>query len=176
MTDEERRDEVTQLALENRARIWGFVMALCKDPARTQVIFGETYLVICDQWENYEPGSDFLDWVLTIVRFEYLKSLPPDEQQQVASEADVLEQAIKSAESSSLPLAMRYNALRQCMPGLDSRARKAVELRYDRHMPTDEVARKLDLSVPAYYLLMARVRNALHKCVVEKTGLVESES
>jgi RNA polymerase sigma-70 factor (ECF subfamily) len=163
---EDTRREVMRLALEHRSRLWGFLMGLTKDPRRAEDLFQNTYLVICEKWEQYRPGTNFLAWARQIARFEFLASVDPDRRPFVTAEMEVLESAMEAAakedETSSAP----REALARCLQEMpEARARRALDLRYGEGRPGHSVANDLGISLNALYTLLSRVRKALQECV-----------
>jgi RNA polymerase sigma-70 factor (ECF subfamily) len=163
MTDARR--EVMRLALEHRASLWGFLMGLAKDPHRAEDLFQNTYLILCEKWEQYEPGTNFAAWARQIARFEFLASVDPDRRKFVTAEMEVLEAAMKAVEEER-PASDRRDALQRCLESLpDARGRRAIELRYGESWSAGKVARDLGVTMNALYTLLSRVRKALQECV-----------
>jgi RNA polymerase sigma-70 factor (ECF subfamily) len=164
---EDRRREVMRLALEHRSRLWGFLMGLTKDPRRAEDLFQNTYLVICEKWEQFQPGTNFLAWARQIARFEFLASVDPGRRPFVTAEMEVLESALEAAarEDDGTSSAPR-EALSRCLEELpEARARRALDLRYGEGRPGPSVAGELGISLNALYTLLSRVRKALQDCV-----------
>ncbi len=159
-----------RLALEHRSRLWGFLMGLSKDPLKAEDLFQNTYLVICEKWGQFEPGSNFLAWARQIARFEYLASVDPGRRPFVIAEMEVLEAALRAAEAEEDgPPAERRDALRRCLEGMPrNRGRRALELRYAEGLPGEDVARALGVSLNALYTLLSRVRKTLQDCVTRR--------
>jgi RNA polymerase sigma-70 factor (ECF subfamily) len=162
-----RRREVMRLALEHRAALWGFLVGLTKDPRRAEDLFQNTYLVLCEKWADFSPGTNFLAWARQIARFEFLASVDPGRRPYVTAEMDVLEAALDAAaRRAASPPSERKEALRACLDRLpDARGRRALELRYGESLPGDDVARALGVSCNALYTLLSRVRKSLQDCV-----------
>jgi RNA polymerase sigma-70 factor (ECF subfamily) len=173
---EDRRREVMRLALEHRSRLWGFLMGLAKDPVRAEDLFQNTYLVICEKWKQFQPGSNFLAWARQIARFEYLASVDPERRPYVIAEMEVLEAALQAVEDEEEgPPVERRDALRLCLDGLPrNRARRALELRYAEGLAGEDVARELGVSLNALYTLLSRVRKALQDCVAQRLRAEEA--
>lgn len=165
MPNEDRRRDVLRLALEYRAEIWAFLMALAKDPNRAEDLFQNTHLIICEKWEQYRPGTNFLAWARAIARFEFLASVDPARKPYVTVEAEVIESAMEAAQERPDALADKREALRECMNKLNEKSRQALALRYEQGFPCAEVARQLRLSSNALYVMLSRVRQALLECV-----------
>ena len=77
MRKDNRRDNVMRLAIEHRSQIWAFLMGLMKDPVRVEDLLQNTYVVICEKWQEYRVGTNFLAWALRIARYEFLISVDP---------------------------------------------------------------------------------------------------
>jgi RNA polymerase sigma-70 factor (ECF subfamily) len=166
MSADDRRREVMRLALEHRCSLWAFLMGLAKDPQKAEDLFQNTYLVVCEKWEQYAPGTNFLAWARQIARFEYLASVDPERRRTVTAEMDVLETALSLSAQSALPPSSRREALQACLDALpEARGRRALELRYGQGLPGERVAGELGVSLNALYTLLSRVRRILHDCV-----------
>ncbi|MBN1674986.1 MAG: sigma-70 family RNA polymerase sigma factor [Kiritimatiellae bacterium] len=175
--DLQRQTEVMRLALENRARIWGYIVGLAKNPEKAEDIFQSTYLIIGRKWQDYEPGTTFIAWALRIARYEFLKSVEPRRNRYVVVEAEILEEALQAAdEGRQETLSEKYDALRHCMRKLERRAVQAMTLRYEERLSCEEVARRLRMSLNAFYSLLSRVRQVLRGCVESRLRAGESLS
>ena len=176
MTDTgEGRRAVLRLALEHRAQIWGFLVGLTKDPARAEDLFQNTYMILCEKWDEYRPSSNFLAWARQIARFEFLASVDPDRRPFVTAEMEVLESAMQAAGSGSPEPSFRRDALRRCLDQMpEARGRRVLELRYGEGLPGDEVARQLGLSLNALYTLLSRVRRILQECIERRLKTEEA--
>jgi RNA polymerase sigma-70 factor (ECF subfamily) len=170
MDDELQRQQVTRLALQHRSELWAYLMGLAKDPHRAEDLFQNTHLVICQKWRQYRPGTNFLAWARQIARYEFLASVDPARHSLVTVEADLLESALAAA--SPVPVTQR-EALRTCLEKLPSRGRRVIELRYGEAVRGQEAARRLALSVNAFYTYLSRLRQMLHDCVKRQLSVSE---
>jgi RNA polymerase sigma-70 factor (ECF subfamily) len=170
----DQRSEVMRLALENRARIWGYLMGLAKNPERAEDLFQSTYLVICDKWRSYSPDTNFLAWALRIARYEFLASVDPARRGYVTVEAEVLESAVEAAGTSPESASARREALKSCLKELPDKSRSAVELRYGRGQACNSIATRLGMSMTALYSLLSRVRKALQDCAERRLRLEDA--
>jgi RNA polymerase sigma-70 factor, ECF subfamily len=175
-TDRNRR-EVMRLALEHRARLWGFLMGMTKDPLKAEDLFQNTYLVLCEKWEQYAPGTNFLAWARQIARYEFLASVDPERRPFVTAEMDVLESAMCATEAAVESPSSRREALRRCLDSLpEARGRRALELRYGEGLAGGRVAQEMGISLNALYTLLSRVRRALQECVQRRLQVDEAGS
>jgi RNA polymerase sigma-70 factor (ECF subfamily) len=161
-----QREEVMRLALEHRSSIWGFLMGLAKNPQQAEDLFQSTYLVICEKWTQFQPGTNFVAWARQIARYEFLASVDPQRRPFVTAEMDVLESALAaSADRGSDREADRREALRECLRQMPARGQRALTLRYGKGLGGDGVAQRMNLSLNALYTLLSRVRRLLLDCM-----------
>lgn len=171
------RRVVMKLALEHRAQLWGFLVGLTKDPARAEDLFQNTYLILCEKWDQYRPGTNFLGWARQIARFEFLASVDPERRPFVTAEMDVLEAAMRAAESEGEPASARREALRRCLAQMpEARGRRVLELRYGEGLPGEKVAAQVGLSLNALYTLLSRVRRLLQDCIERRVRAEEARA
>jgi RNA polymerase sigma-70 factor, ECF subfamily len=175
MEDVKRR-EVMRLAIEHRTAIWGYLMGLTKNPHKAEDLFQNTYLVVCEKWQQYQHGTNFVAWALKIARYEFLASVDPARRSFVTVEAEVLENALGSAAEPSEAMAEKREALRKCIETLQTKSRKAFVLRYGDSLSCPRVAEKMGLTLNALYTLLSRVRQALQECVERRIRLEEAKS
>ncbi len=166
--DDPHRREVMRLAMEHRAQLWGMLMGLSKDPLKAEDLFQNTYLVICEKWEQFQPGTSFLAWARAIARFEFLASVDPARRRMVTAEAEVLEAALAAVEQDTNALSAEREALNRCLSALSNRGRSALELRYGDGLDCGQVATRLGLSQGALYVLLTRTRQALQFCIEKR--------
>ena len=172
---EENRRAVMKLALEHRAQLWGFLVGLTKNPARAEDLFQNTYLILCEKWEQYRPRTNFLAWARQIARFEFLASVDPERRPFVTAEMDVLESALRAVESEGGAPSSRREALRRCLDQMpQARGRRVLELRYGEGLAGEKVAEQLGLSLNALYTLLSRVRRILQDCIERRVRAEEA--
>ena len=168
------RNDVLQLALAHRTRLWGYLLGLTKDARAAEDLFQETWLIVCEKWEQFRPGTSFMAWACTIARFQFLASVDPQRRRHVLVESAVLEQALAEAPAGDDGLADRRAALRACLTTLRGRARQAVSLVYVEDHGHEGAAERLGLSLNALYTLLSRVRQNLRTCIERRLRQTEA--
>ena len=134
-----------------------------------------TYLILCEKWAQYQPGTNFLAWSRQIARFEFLASVDPGRRDYVTAEMDILESALRAAESHGTPPSSRREALRRCLDQMpQAKGRRVLELRYGEGLPGEKVAEQLGLSLNALYTLLSRVRRVLQECIERRVRAEEA--
>jgi RNA polymerase sigma-70 factor (ECF subfamily) len=174
--NQDHKEQVQRLFLENIGLIRGFVFALVRDRDRTKDIFQDVFMIATRKADQFQLGSNFLAWVRAIVRFRVL-----EEQRQFAKRAgshleldsDLMEALAETSLEIDDSYEARRRALAYCLEKVASRSREILHLRFlDGFSPT-EIARKLSWSVNAVRVALSRVRRAVFKCAVQQ--LVSNE-
>ena len=174
-SSEDNRRAVMKLALEHRAQLWGFLVGLTKDPAQAEDLFQNTYLILCEKWEQYRPGTNFLAWARQIARFEFLASVDPDRRPFVTAEMEVLESALHAVEREGGAPSSRREALRRCLDQMpQAKGRRVLELRYGEGLAGEKDAQQVGLSLNALYTMLSRVRRVLQDCVERRVRTEEA--
>jgi len=172
---DDKRRAVMKLALEHRAQLWGFLVGLTKNPSRAEDLFQNTYLILCEKWEQYRPETNFLAWARQIARYEFLASVDPERRPFVTAEMEVLESALRAAESQGGAPSTRCEALRRCLDQMpQARGRRVLELRYGEGLAGEKIAAQLGLSVNALYTMLSRVRRILQECIERRLRAEEA--
>ena len=120
-------------------------------------------------WEkrnDFEAGTNFKAWVLTIARYEvlnYRKQQARDARLRFSDEMEVtLAQEIAELDDDLLE---RQEALRKCLSRLSSENRDLLFLRYGSRETLPEFAARMSRSVGGLKVKLHRLRTSLAKCI-----------
>jgi RNA polymerase sigma-70 factor (ECF subfamily) len=169
----DHRQHVMQQALVYRTRIQAYLLGLTRRPAIAEDLFQDTFLVICERWEQFQPGTDFLAWALTIARFKYLASIDPKRHRERRM-AEVFADACAAKPIEEASENERLAQLDRCVGKLPARARVLIDLRYRDGLDVPAVARQVGMSINALSTMMSRVRKQLRECI-ERHGVVSGD-
>ena len=115
---------------------------------------------------DFEPGTNFRAWAMTIARFEVLNYRKQQARDARLKFSDELEYTI-AAEVAELDddLLQRHSALRQCLGELKPESRELLMMRYSSQEPLAEFAARIGRSVGGVKVTLCRLRSALSECV-----------
>ncbi len=160
-------------AIKPRDQILAFLLGMTRDIHRAEDLLQNTYVVICEKWEDYRPGTNFLAWAFQIARFKFLQSIDPSKRQTVTLEAEALEASIQTVEDPPEMLSQQREALRECLSQIEHRSKQAMEMHYQAGVSCKEIAKRLNMSLIAFYKLLSRVRIQLQECAQRRIELEE---
>ncbi len=154
-----------RLFLANDRRIYGFILALVPHRADADDLMQETGAVLWRKFAEFEPGTDFAAWAMSIARFEVLRLRRAQGQMRVRFDDDLLGTLADDLTEMSPTIDRRAEALRQCLSKLPPRHRDLIRLRYEQGSTTQEVSSRVGQTVAAVYKMLNRIHSGLLECV-----------
>jgi RNA polymerase sigma-70 factor (ECF subfamily) len=162
MTQNPGRDAVLREFVKHRSNLFAFILSVVRDFAFAEEVLQEVAVVVCDQWEDFRPGTNFGAWAARIARNKVFNLNRTSRRELLLSPEAIqgIERAAEEqAESSSL------DAVRNCLEGVADRAREVLSLRYREGLSGAEIARRTRSTVTAVHMALSRARTALSRCV-----------
>lgn len=149
--------------------VWKVAAAMLRDYAATENLVQQTFVNAFFKLDQFHAGADFGVWIKAIarnaVREELRKRSTSDEH--LRHYHDLLAARLNEDASPPDP---RVEALRNCRKRLAPLAARAVELRYEKGRPFDEIARELNRTIDATRQLLNRIRLTLRDCMERKAS------
>ena len=127
------------LVRKHQNSVYATVARMLNNGPETEDIAQQVFIRIWKGAGNYEPSARFTTWMFTILRNLVFNEVRRQKRKPTTS-ADAVDAAIAA---------------------LPEKARLAVQLRRFENMPYEEIARALDMTVPATKSLLFRARNML---------------
>ena len=173
--ENERRDEVLKLFLNNNSMLSAYAYVLVEDWEIVQEALQEAALYMCHHWKKFTPGTNFGAWARTVTKMRCREIITREKRERLKADAlrRDLEECIPSEnwDRHSADAAHRKAALARCMEKLPDRYRQLLKLRYlDGHrvkVVAELVKRK---SIDSVYMALSRARRWLRECVERELG------
>jgi len=163
----EGREEVVRQFMKHRASLFAFALAVVRDFQFAEDILQEVAVVVCEQYSDFRPGTNFSAWARQITRNKiYSMSRATQRNIALTPEAmDCFEQAANLTEGDD---AESIDALRHCLRKLGDKARQIVTLRYHDGLDCSAVAQRLQSTAPAIHMALSRIRGRLADCITSR--------
>ncbi len=158
------REEFARLFSRNARRIYGFIMTLVFNHHDAEEVFQNTNVVLWNKFADFQPGSNFFAWASRIAYYEVLSLMKQQRRSRTFSD-EALELLAHEAVAVSDQSAERYEALEECLAGLDPPDRELLQERYYYQRPPKQIAASQSKSVHAVYRALSRIHNVLLNCV-----------
>lgn len=150
-----------------------YIAASIRDYQAAEDLLQEVALSACKDFARYDANRPFLAWVLSIARFRIIDHLRKHRRDKLVFAVDTLEELEGASVEIQDEMNDRKAALHQCMKKLQPRGRRALEMRYQRNLSTDDIASQLGVTANAVFILLHRVRHALGQCIDRVSGKAE---
>ncbi len=169
----DRNKRLMLLMTQHQRRIFSYIYALVPDRHDAEDILQETSLVICEKFERFEAGTDFVAWACQIAYWEVRRARQKFARSKVVFDDEVLEAVARTADALSAETNLRHEALAHCLQKLHPRDRELVLTRYEPGSGVEHAALRSGRTLEAAYKALGRIRKLLFDCVTHR--LAEEE-
>jgi RNA polymerase sigma-70 factor (ECF subfamily) len=175
LSEAESRKRLMALMTRHQRRIFSYIYTLVPRRPDADDILQETSLVICEKFEEFEEGTDFVAWACQIAYWRVRYARQKFARAKVFFNQDVLDAVAKTATDMTDELDERHEALSECLQKLNPRDRQFLLTRYEPGCGVADAARQSGRSLAAAYKALSRIRKLLFDCVthqLEERGAV----
>lgn len=161
----ERRKQLVALITQHQRRIFAYIYTLVPDRYDAEDLLQETSVVICEKFDEFREGTDFVAWACQIAYWRIRYSRQKFARSKVVYQQDLVDALAQTAAAMREELDERHEALAHCLQKLPSRDRDLVLTRYEPGSGVPEAAKRSGRSLEAAYKALARIRKLLFDCV-----------
>lgn len=162
MAAEAGRDAILREFVRHRSSLFALVLSLVRDFNLAEEVLQEVAVVVCDQWSDFKPDTNFVAWAMRIARYKIF-NLTRVARREILLAPEALEEVERAAAADTRP--GWIEALQKCMEGLEGRAGDILVLRYREGLSGQEIAHRLKITVTTVYMALSRARTAVARCV-----------
>ena len=126
-------------------------------------VLQETALVLWRKFGLYDPEKSFTSWALGVAHFELRHSQRAQARTPLVLDEKTSELLARRTESP-VPEG-RQDQLERCLSKLDTRAREALSLYYEKDLSTRQIAEMYRGTVNMVRILLFRARQAVARCM-----------
>ena len=146
-------------------RLFGFLFKRLADREQAREVLQLTNLVLCRKAENYELGTNFNAWSMTVANYEVLayRKTQVRERLVFTDEVDAMigpEEDEKSPDQSD-----RLAQLSHCLKGMSSKNRELLDWRYQGERSLEKIAEEIGSMIGAVKVKLHRLRRQLLDCI-----------
>lgn len=159
------RKRLMALMTRHQRQIFSYIYTLVPIRHDAEDLLQETSLVICEKFDEFTPGTDFVAWACQIAYWRVRYSRQKFARSKVVFDQDLLDAVAQTASELAPELDERHEALAHCLRKLHARDRELVLTRYEPGSGVEEAARRSGRTLEAAYKALARLRKVLFDCV-----------
>lgn len=160
------REEATAALLEERLSLTAFVNTIVRSFHLAEEIFQDVCLKVLASEEVFESRGNLLKWAKVTCRNRAIDVLRARKGRSEGLSDEALDAllAVWTDDDDGDQVGMR-DALAHCLEGLTRNNRRILQLRYFEGYSGIDVARILGRKPATVYQALARIHNALEKCI-----------
>lgn len=160
-----REDEFVRLLSEHRHVLFNYIFCVVQTLPDAEDVFQQTTLSMWNNFQRFQPDSDFQAWAIHFARFRALNFIRSKRRQRVFFSDKLIDQLAENALEAPYVQEARLRALSACREKLSAKDRTLLEFCYGRCGTIREAAAELDRPLGAVYESLWRVRRALYACI-----------
>ena len=155
-----------KLFVRHEARIYGYIRSLVRHRTDAEDVLQETASVLWHKFHEFQPGSNFLAWAMSVARFQvqYFRRQGKHNVLKFTESFEDLLAADTVVESTRLGDLQQF--LDECMRKLPLADRDLINRRYSsEEMTTASLADQLGRPASTIYSAIRRIRRSLADCL-----------
>ena len=170
----ESRKRLMALMTRHQRQIFGYIYTLVPHRADAEDLLQETSLIICEKFDQFKPGTDFVAWGCQIAYWRIRYARQKFARSKLIFNQEIVDALAQTAEAMHAELDERHIALADCLRKLHQRDRELVLTRYEPGCGVPEAARRSGRSLEAAYKALMRIRKLLYDCVSHELAAGET--
>lgn len=137
-------------------------------PNRTDAddILQDTLAEMWNKFGDYQEGTNFVSWGLTIAKYKVYQFIQKSKPYRLHFEPEMVhllqEEAVRQGRSSPQE---KIEILKECVSKLPEKEKSVLQLRYEKNLTFDGIARQSGVSIPAIYKSLSRIHARLARCI-----------
>jgi RNA polymerase sigma-70 factor (ECF subfamily) len=160
--------DLASLVQRHQAGVWRYVRFLGADAAEADDLTQETFLAVARSEFVERDERQSAGYLRTVARNQLLVLRRKQDREISTVELEAADTVWAAAAGADGSLDGYLDALRECVDGLDGRARQAIDLCYRDGAGREAIAAALDMQPDGVKTLLRRTRQVLRECVERK--------
>ena len=161
----ESRKRLVALITRHQRQVFSYIYALVPNRYDAEDLLQETNVVICEKFNEFREGTDFVAWACQIAYWRVRNSRQKYARSKVIFNQEILDLVAQTADTMKEELDDRHEALGHCLQKLHPRDRQLLIVRYEPGGGVEEAARCSGRRLQTAYKALARLRKLLLDCV-----------
>jgi RNA polymerase sigma-70 factor (ECF subfamily) len=164
----ESRKRLMALMTRHQRQIFGYIYTMVPHRADAEDLLQETSLVICEKFDQFKEGTDFVAWACQIAYWRIRYARQKFARSKVIFNQEIIDALAQTAAIMHKEMDERHVALADCLRKLHQRDRELVLTRYEPGSGVEEAAKRSGRSLEAAYKALTRIRKLLFDCVTHQ--------
>lgn len=161
----DKTEQFMRLYMAVQPRVYGFIVSMIHQWNDADDILQETVSVMWRKFGEFETGTDFASWALSIARFQVLSYYQKLKTKRRHFSAETLEKLSEQAIASEARDNHFIDALKDCITKLPQKECKLLKMRYEVGTAVKDLARRTNQNVTTVYKKLNRLHAILLNCI-----------
>lgn len=162
---EERMRRFVRLYSASQRKVSAYTMSMLRNSSDADDVVQETASLLWEKFDEFEPGTDFVAWALTVARFKVISHLRSKKKRAHTFSNELIEVLSDVAEREAQKSDLRSDALRNCLGLLKKSDRRLLEMRYEDGASVKSIAMRTDININNLYKILNRIHVRLLDCI-----------
>jgi RNA polymerase sigma-70 factor (ECF subfamily) len=154
-----------QLLTRHRARIFRLIFCMVHTQQDAEDVFQDATLTMWDNFEKFQPGTDFAAWAAQIARHKALNLLTSSHKRRACFSPELISELAQREELTNEVQDARLRALESCRGKLRKSDQQLLKHCYGSGGKIRDAAEKLGRPAGSVYDSLMRIRRTLLECV-----------
>ena len=167
MSSAEKPLEFVTLWSLHARQVYSYIYSLVANCNDADDVFQETSITLMQKFADFQPNTSFSAWACRVAYFKSLDLLKRRRPFEHLDE-ELLEAIEEDVRRSAFETEPRFEALGHCLSLLSQKDRQLIDVRYNRELPVEAIAKKLDRNPSGVYKSLTRIHDMLLECIRRK--------
>jgi len=158
--------EFVKLLTAHHGQLYSYTLSLVGNFADADDVFQETASKMWELFNNFQPGTDFLSWSMTIAHYRVLEYRKRKQRDSKMIFSEEFFQNISKKAPGELSKTNDYlETLKECITKLPEQDVKILKMRYMSELKVHEISSRISKSVRNVYFILSRIQRLLMRCM-----------
>ena len=145
-------------------RLFGYIFRRMANRDQSMEVLQQTNLVLCRKADDFEPGTNFNGWAVTVAHYQVLAYRKTMARERLVFTDDVFH-LVDEREDNAEQRAEQMQVLRHCYSKMSDENQAFMNLRYKDGLSMKQMAAEVGKQVGAVRVQLHRLRLSLKDCV-----------
>ena len=150
---------------EVQQRLFGFLFKRLADREQAREVLQLTNLVLCRKADNYELGTNFKAWAMTVANYEVMAYRKTQVRERLVFTDEVDTMLGLDDDGRSLAQSDRLAHLKLCLKEMSLKNRELLDWRYQGERTMEKIAEEIGSTIGAVKVKIHRLRRQLLSCI-----------
>lgn len=162
---EAQAHEFADLVTSHQQRLYRYIVSLLGDADASWDVLQETNRVLLEKRNEFEIGTSFVNWALTIAQFQTMAWLRNQKRDRLIATPEIVSLLADDAKEMDTDDGSREKALKACLKDLSQPHQELLHRRYARSETLADLSERTGRTVNALKQLFFRLRGTLLNCI-----------